>query len=192
MKGKIILASESPRRKAMLRELKIDFQEFHSRINETLINPANAKESAIELAVRKVEACGNKNSLVIGMDSLVVLGKKIMGKPRDAKDAAAMLHSLSGKKHFVVTGVALSFNWKLISASESTDVYFRKLEPEEISWYIASGEPIDKAGAYAIQGLGRLFVRKIDGCYFNVLGFPIGKFQQLLKRLGFRIFDLMS
>jgi septum formation protein len=192
MKGKIILASESPRRKAMLRELNINFLEFHSRINETLINSADAKESAIDLAIRKVKACGNHDSLVIGMDSLVVLGKKIMGKPADTKDAESMLQSLSGKKHHVITGIALLCNGKLVSDYESTDVYFRKLKQQEINWYIASGEPADKAGAYAIQGLGKLFVRKINGCYFNVLGFPITKFQQLLKRVGFTIFDLMS
>ncbi|HSE41566.1 MAG TPA: Maf family protein [Acidobacteriota bacterium] len=192
MKGKIILASESPRRKTMLKELNIDFQEFHSRINETLINAADAKKSAVDLAVKKVKACGNRDALIIGMDSLVVLGKKIMGKPRDEKEAQSMLKRLSGKKHFVVTGIALSYKDKLVSGFESTDVFFRKLESQEIQWYISSGEPVDKAGAYAIQGIGRVFVRKINGCYFNVLGFPIAKFQVLLKKLGLTIFDLMS
>ena len=192
IRPKIILASESPRRKSMLMELNIKFEEFHSRIDEILINPSNATESVVDLAIRKVRACKKKDALLIGMDSLVVLGKHIMGKPGDPKEAWDMLKKLSGKKHFVVTGIAISHKGRIVSGSESTEVYFRKLAPEEIEWYISTGEPLDKAGAYAIQGFGRLYVRKINGCYFNVLGFPIHAFQRTLSRLGFTIYDLMS
>jgi septum formation protein len=92
----------------------------------------------------------------------------------------------------VITGIALSFENRIVSASESTDVYFRKLRPDEIEWYISTGEPLDKAGAYAIQGFGRIYIRKIEGCYFNVLGFPIFTFQKLLSQFGFTIYELMT
>jgi septum formation protein len=192
IRPRVILASESPRRKAMLKDLNIEFEEFHSRINETLLHPSDAAKCVVDLAIRKVKACKRPDALIIGMDSLVVLGKNIMGKPRDTNEARIMLKKLSGKRHFVVTGIALSLKGRFISGSESTDVYFRKLQPKEIDWYISSGEPKDKAGAYALQGLGRLYVRRINGCYFNVLGFPISLFQRLLSRFGFTIYDLMS
>lgn len=187
----VTLASESPRRKAMLFELNIPFRAFHSRIDETL-KAADPSKAARDLAIRKVKACGKKDALVIGMDSLVVIGKNILGKPSDAADAERMLKLLNGKKHRVVTGVAISFQGRIVSESESTYVYFRKLIPKEIRWYLETGEPFGKAGAYAIQGLGRIFIRKIEGCYYNVLGFPVYAFQRALARFGISIHDLMN
>jgi septum formation protein len=189
---KIILASESPRRKAMLKDLNIAFQEYHSRIDEKITNSEDSKIIVTDLAIKKIKASPIKDRLVIGMDSLVVLGKNIMGKPQDENEAREMLKRLSGKKHYVITGIAVSFKNRIVSGTESTDVYFRKLKPDEIEWYISTGEPLDKAGAYAIQGLGRIYVRKINGCYFNVLGFPIFAFQKLLSRFGLTIYDLIS
>jgi len=186
----VILASESPRRKAMLSELNIPFQAFHSRIDETL-KATDPSKAARDLAVRKVKACGRKDALVIGMDSLVIIGKKILGKPSDAADAEQMLNLLNGKKHRVVTGVAISFQGRIVSESEATDVYFRKLKPSEIQWYVETGEPFGKAGGYAIQGLGRILIRKIEGCYYNVLGFPVYAFQRTLARFGISIHDLV-
>ena len=187
----IILASESPRRKAMLRELRIPFRAFHSRIDETL-RFENPEKAVCDLAARKVNAYNGKKGLVIGMDSLVIIGKNKLGKPANAAEAEQMLKLLSGKKHRVITGVAISFQDRVITESETTYVYFRKLKPKEIQWYIQTREVFDKAGGYAIQGLGRIFIDKIEGCYYNVLGFPIAAFQRVLWRLGFNIFDLMK
>jgi septum formation protein len=186
----IILASESPRRKTMLRELGIPFKSFHSRIDETL-RFANPEKAIRDLAVRKVNAYKGKNALVIGMDSMVIIGKNKLGKPANSAEAERMLKLLSGKQHRVITGVAISFQERIVTESETTYVYFRKLRLQEIRWYIKSGEVFDKAGAYAIQGLGRVFIKKIEGCYYNVLGFPIAAFQRILSRLELSIYDLM-
>lgn len=187
----IILASESPRRKEMLRELGIPFESFHSRIEETL-RFQNPEKAVRDLALRKVNAYKQKNSLVIGMDSLVIIGKNKLGKPANAAEAEQMLKLLSGKKHRVITGVAISFQDRIITESETTYVYFRKLKFQEIRWYVKTGEVFDKAGAYAIQGLGRMFIKKIEGCYYNVLGFPIAAFQRVLSSFGLNIFDLIN
>jgi septum formation protein len=187
----IVLASESPRRKTMLRELGIPFKSFHSGIDETL-RFANPEKAVRDLAFRKVNAYKRKNGLVIGMDSMVIIGKNKLGKPANAAEAERMLKLLSGKKHRVITGVAISFQDRIVTESETTFVYFRKLKLQEIRWYVKSGEAFDKAGAYAIQGLGRVFIKKIEGCYYNVLGFPIDAFQRILTRLGLNIYDLMN
>ncbi len=187
----IILASESPRRKEMLRKLEIPFKAFHSRIDETL-RFENPEKAVCDLALRKVNAYKRKDELVIGMDSLVIIGKNKLGKPSNAAEAERMLKLLSGKKHRVVTGVAISFQGQVLTESETTDVYFRKLKLNEIRWYIKTGEVFGKAGAYAIQGLGRLFIQRIEGCYYNVIGFPIAAFQKVLLRLGVSIYDLMK
>jgi septum formation protein len=187
----IILASESARRKAMLRKLGIPFRSFHSRIDETL-RFGNPEKAVRDLAVRKVHACKRKNGLLIGMDSLVIVGKKKLGKPANAAEAERMLKLLSGKKHRVVTGVAIAYQDRIVTDSETTYVYFRKLKPKEIQWYIKTGEVFGKAGAYAIQGLGRVFIKKIEGCYYNVLGFPIDAFQRVLSRFNLTIYDLMN
>ena len=187
----IILASESPRRKAMLRELRIPFKSFHSRIDETL-RFQNPEKAVRDLALRKINAYNGKKGLVIGMDSLVIIGKNKLGKPANAEEAERMLKLLSGKKHRVITGVAIAFQDRIVTESETTYVYFRKLKLQEIRWYIKTGEVFDKAGAYAIQGSGRVFIKKIEGCYYNVLGFPIEAFQRVLSRFGLTIFDLMN
>ncbi|MCI0441866.1 Maf family protein [bacterium] len=188
---RIILASESPRRKEMLRRLGIPFKAFHSRVDETL-RFENPGKAVCDLALRKVNTYNRKNELVIGMDSLVIIGKKKLGKPSNAAEAERMLKLLSGKKHRVVTGVAISFQGRVLTESETTDVYFRKLKLNEIRWYIKTGEVFGKAGAYAIQGLGRIFIQRIEGCYYNVIGFPIAAFQRVLLRLGVSIYDLMK
>lgn len=176
----------------MLRQLGIHFTQYHSRVDETLDVPLSVNRLAVELALRKAEACGSTDALVIAMDTIVVQGRLRLGKPIDRFDAQRMLKALSGKMHRVVTGVALRFRDKTVNEFEVTRVYFRKITAEEIKWYVTSGEPFDKAGAYAIQGSGRIFIEKIDGCYFNVIGFPIGAFQRALKKLNLTIFDLME
>jgi septum formation protein len=187
----IILASESPRRKEMLRKLGIPFKAFHSRIDET-VRFENPEKAVCDLALQKVTAYNGKNALVIGMDSLVIIGKQKLGKPANAAEAEQMLKLLSGKKHRVITGVAISFEGRVLIESETTYVSFRKLKLNEIRWYIKTGEVFGKAGAYAIQGLGRIFIQKIEGCYYNVIGFPVAAFQRVLLRMGVSIFDLMK
>jgi nucleoside triphosphate pyrophosphatase len=187
----IILASESPRRKEMLRKLGIPFKAFHSRIDET-VRFENPEKAVCDLALQKVNAYNGKNALVIGMDSLVIIGKQKLGKPANAAEAEQMLKLLSGKKHRVITGVAISFEGRVLIESETTYVSFRKLKLNEIRWYIKTGEVFGKAGAYAIQGLGRIFIQKIEGCYYNVIGFPVAAFQRVLSRFGVSIFDLMK
>lgn len=187
----IILASESPRRKEMLRKLGIPFKAFHSRIDET-VRFENPVRAVCDLALQKVNAYNGKNALVIGMDSLVIIGKKKLGKPADASEAERMLKLLSGRKHRVITGVAISFEGRVAIERETTYVTFRKLKLNEIRWYIKTGEVFGKAGAYAIQGLGRVFIDRIEGCYYNVIGFPVAAFQRVLARFGVSIFDLMK
>ena len=188
---RIILASESPRRKEMLRKLGIPFKSFHSRIDET-VRFENPEKAVCDLALRKVNAYSRKKALVIGMDSLVIIGKKKLGKPTNEAEAERMLKLLSGKKHRVITGVAISFEGRVLIESETTYVSFRKLKLNEIRWYVKTGEVFDKAGAYAIQGLGRIFIEKIDGCYYNVIGFQVAAFQRVLSQFGMNIFDLMK
>jgi nucleoside triphosphate pyrophosphatase len=187
---RVVLASASPRRREMLQALNIDFEVCVPNIPERWTARKNAARIARELAVAKVKKCRNCDRLVIGMDTLVVMGQSKLGKPSDAEDARRMLQSLSGKTHQVITGVALSWNGRVVSQASVTEVQFRRIHSQEIDWYIQSDEPFDKAGAYAIQGLGRIFIDRIEGCYYNVVGFPLTVFQRLLRRFGLTIFDL--
>lgn len=187
---RVLLASRSPRRKQILRELGVRFNVKSTGIIEQIDSNIDPGRTAVSLAIAKARAVSDDGSLIIAMDTLVVIGRRVLGKPRNRSDAAAMLAILSGKTHRVITGVALCYRGKTVSGFETTQVQFRKLNRKEIEWYLDTGEPFDKAGAYAIQGFARIFVRKINGCYFNVIGFPIDRFRQLLRRLGFELDDL--
>ena len=186
----VILASESPRRQEMLQALKIDFRVCIPRVKEKWKEGENARKIAQTLAVAKAQKCRKEGALVLAMDTLVVAGRAILGKPDNDREAKAMLRLLSGRTHRVITGVALVWNGITLSEAAVTKVEFRRILPHEIDWYVETGEPSDKAGAYAIQGLGRIFINRIDGCYYNVVGFPLTLFQRLLRRLGFTIPDL--
>lgn len=188
----VILASASPRRQEMLQQLGIPFQTCVSSIRELREIGGNAERIAMDLAKRKALACRTRNTLVIGMDTVVVVGRTKLGKPENPSDAKRMLNSLSNRMHRVITGVSLVYGNRIVTDFETTKVYFRRLFPEEIEWYISTGEARDKAGAYGVQGLARLFVTKVDGCYYNVVGFPIACFQRSLRKLGFTIYDLMK
>lgn len=188
----VVLASASPRRQEMLEQLKIPFRVCISPVEEIWDASALPEKVAVKLAREKAQSVPAGEALVIAMDTMVAIGKKKLGKPVDHKDAERMLRSLSGKSHHVYTGVALRLGNKTVSDFEKTEVTFRKMSADEIHRYVKSGEPEGKAGAYAIQGSGRIFITSIHGCYFNVVGFPIGCFQRLLKRLGLTIFDLVS
>ncbi len=176
----LILASASPRRAALLSQLGVTYDIHPSDAVEPPHNVhANkpASEVTQELALLKASSVAQhyEDGLIVGADTLVSLEGKLLGKPTDDADALAMLTALSNTCHEVVTGVALidASSGREHVWAEATQVYFRKLQPTEITAYIASGEPSDKAGAYGIQGRGAAFVRRIDGCYFNVVGLPL-------------------
>ena len=174
---KLILASASPRREQLLKQIGLDFEVMPSNFDESRVCTSNPTESAQQAAIEKAKAVAKKLSegIVIGADTIVVYAGEVMGKPKDQSDAVRMLKQLSGKKHEVITGVALvnardnrEYVW-----SEATLVWFKKLSDMEIKKYVESGQPMDKAGAYGIQGRAAAFVEKIDGCYFNVVGLPL-------------------
>lgn len=182
---KIILASQSPRRAAILRQLGLRFTVRVPGEIEVKCPDMDAREAACRLALKKAESVARREpeALVIGADTLVVLKDRILGKPADPDEAADMLKSLSGRIHRVITGFCLAAPDRRITESEETTVVFRSLSDWEIRAYIESGQPMDKAGAYGIQDWGGVFVRKIEGCYYNVVGFPLTKFYTALREL---------
>lgn len=188
---KLILASASPRRKDLLRQIGLDFEIIPSTVDEKIDEVEPAK-LVMELALLKAKDVASRvEGLIIGADTIVVDGKTILGKPRSTAEAKEMLHALSGRRHQVMTGVAVvdsesGRDWVDI---EITEVAFRELLPEEIERYVASGEPMDKAGAYAIQEKGALFVEGIEGCFFNVVGLPLLKTVQLLGKAGVNVLE---
>jgi septum formation protein len=143
-----------------------------------LINAKSKVESVID---------DDLEGIYIGVDTIVYCDNRILGKPRDRNEAFQTLRLLSGRKHTVYSGIYLydNANHSGISECVETDVYFRKLKTNEIKWYIDTGEPFDKAGAYGIQGYASLFIERIDGCYYNVMGFPIERFYMMLGKLGY-------
>ncbi len=180
----LILASASPRRAELLAAAGFVFEVSPQEVDETL-RPGEAPEAyVVRVAWEKVHsACRKSGSIVIGADTVVVVDGEILGKPRDEQDAAGMLKRLSGRTHDVLTGVVLGGD-QLVSDVARTAVRFLPLTDAEIAWYVASGEPQDKAGAYAIQGLASRFVEWIEGSYSNVVGLPIALVCRLLRRLG--------
>ncbi len=188
----IILASQSPRRKEILSLLDIPFKIMVSDADETVDESLPAYFIAESLSLKKAAAVAKNietEAIVIGADTIVVSDGKILGKPKDAQNAAAMLASLSGRTHSVISGVTVldTKSAKSESFYVETEVTFAELTATEIADYVASGEPLDKAGAYGIQGQGGKFVEKISGDYFNVVGLPLNKLYQVLKK-EFNIF----
>ena len=183
---KLVLASSSPRRQELLERAGFEFEVRPSGAEEVRRSGENAEDFACRVAREKsldVAASSPRGSLVLGADTVVVIDGLILGKPSDRDDAARMLRVLSGATHRVVTGVCLvrAPGEILAVAHETTMVRFRDLEEAEIRDYVASGEPVDKAGAYAIQGLASRFVTRIEGCYFNVVGLPVSLIYGMLK-----------
>lgn len=183
----IILASASPRRKELLSLLPITFEIISKETDETLDTRLTPVENVMKIAAQKAEAVASeyKESLVIGCDTIVVVDTQILGKPKDKEEAYKMLAGLAGRTHKVFTGVSLQN--KSIGLEESfyeeTIVYMKSLSDKEIWDYIATGDPMDKAGSYGIQTKGALFVEKIEGDYFNVVGLPISKLYEKLKQI---------
>jgi septum formation protein len=182
----IILASASPRRQELLRQVGLSFRVIPSRVDERVNRPMAPGELVEHLALIKAQevAAENPDALVIGADTIVVIDGDILGKPADRVDAIAMLQRLSGREHHVMTGVALCKGAQTLVSHEVTEVHFRSLVPAEIERYVDSGEPMDKAGAYGIQGKAGAMIHRIDGDYFNVVGLPLSRTVQLLAAFG--------
>jgi septum formation protein len=187
-----ILASESPRRSEILDRLGIRFRVEPSGISEPARKPGEAPSRyAVRIARLKANevAKRHKTGFILSADTIVVLHNKILLKPENRADARAILGNLSGKWHEVISGLCL-LDRKLrrsYSASMSSRVHFRRLSSAEIEWYLNTGEYQDKAGAYGIQGCASLFVDRIEGCYFNVVGFPIASFELLCRKAGINL-----
>ena len=181
----IYLASKSPRRRKLLTQIGIKFKSFSVDLNEEIFDGEHPIKTVKRLALHKSDAACKKvkTGIIITADTIVVLNKEIMGKPKNTKDAFHILSKLSGKTHAVYTGFAICNvnTGKRIVDYEKTRVTFRKLLPEEIRDYIKTGSPMDKAGAYGIQDdFGAVFIEKINGCYYNVVGLPLAKFYKRL------------
>lgn len=185
----IVLASTSPRRAELLKQIGIGFKVVPSRLEEG--QPvAPWSDWVQELARSKAQAAAvGQDSIVLGADTIVVINNLVLGKPRDEEEALWMLTQLSGACHEVMTGLCVldGPHNRIYQDVEITRVYFRKLAKREIEGYAASGEPLDKAGAYGIQGLGALLVDRIEGDYFNIVGLPLVRTMKLLRRCGLEI-----
>ena len=181
--SKIILASGSPRRKELMQMLGIDFDIIVADIDETIDYDANLVKEIERLSYGKANAVfiDHEDDIVIGADTIVKLGNNILGKPKDKEEAVNMLKLLSDNTHQVVTAVSILSKDKKETFSSITDVTFYKLTEEEINEYVESVEPLDKAGAYAIQGKGSEFVKSINGDYYTVVGLPIAEVYRRLK-----------
>jgi septum formation protein len=184
----VVLASSSPRRRELLALVGIPHKVRPADIDETLRPRENPRRYAERLAREKAGAVATRdpNLITIGADTIVVINRKILGKPADADQAGAMLRQLSGREHTVVTAVAVSRGKKLRSAVDEVRVRFRTLRADEIDAYIATGEPMDKAGAYGIQGYGATIVECINGDYFAVMGLSLVRLVGLLRDVGVR------
>lgn len=184
---RLILASGSPRRAEMLARITTEYKIVIPDIDETMVADENPKDMVERLAIEKAEAVIEKTHgklPVLAADTIVV-HERVLGKPIDEDDACQMLADLSDDSHFVITGVSIinPHNSKRMSFTETTEVFFGPISKEEIREYVISKEPMDKAGAYGIQGAGGRFITKINGCFYNVMGFPFNKIYTSLKEL---------
>ena len=176
-----VLASRSPRRQLLLRQIGFRFDVRPSNVKERFIPGESPSHNVRRLALEKARdvAARSKKGIVVGADTIVVLGKRILGKPKNQRDARKMLAALSGRWHLVFTGFALvdAASGRAVSDFVRTRVRFRRIAKEEVVRYVASGSPLDKAGAYGIQDdYGAVFVEEVRGCFYNVVGFPLSRF----------------
>ena len=183
----IILASQSPRRKELLERMGItDFKVIPAQGEELATRTLTADQLVEELSQRKCAevAAAHPKDLIIAADTVVSINNRVLGKPRSEEDAAQMLAALSGKLHLVYTGVTVAKEGRTLTQHEVTSVRFRTLTQADIIRYIATGEPMDKAGAYGIQGYGSVLVEGISGDYYNVMGLPVCRLARMLARFG--------
>ena len=186
----IVLASGSPRRKELLTQMGLPFRVLVSDADETVDPSLPPAEQVALISRRKADAAAQAagpDALVIAADTMVALAGRVMGKPHSPGEAAEMLSALQGKTHQVYTGLTLRQGGRTESCVECTAVTFRPMTSAEVEGYVATGEPMDKAGAYGIQGLGGVFVEGIQGDYFNVMGLPICRLGTLLKTFGVEV-----
>ncbi|BAS28621.1 Maf family protein [Limnochorda pilosa] len=185
---RLVLASASPRRKVLLEKLGIPFEVAPANVAEDDVSPGDPPEVRVErLALVKAQAVhrARPEAVVIGADTLVEVDGRVLGKPRDEAEAATMLRLLSGREHSVHTGLALvGPGGRSQAAHESTRVRFRPLDDREIVAYVATGSPMDKAGAYGIQDQAATFVSRVEGCFFSVMGLPLARLVEELRRFG--------
>lgn len=186
----LILASSSPRRAELLQAAGIDFTIRAAGVDETTRPDESPRDYVLRLSREKARAVVRGDELTLGADTTVVINGEIIGKPADAEEAARMLRALSGQWHEVLTGVTLARADHLISAVSSTRVKFAELSDAEIKWYVSTGEPMDKAGAYAIQGHASLFVESIEGSYSNVVGLPMELAYRLAREMGVELLKI--
>ena len=189
--AKIVLASGSPRRQELLCNIGItDFDVRIPQADETFPADLTPQEIVTYISRVKSEAAAalcTPEEIIITADTMVFLDEQRLGKPRDEEDALAMLTALQGRRHTVCTGITLRRGEEVVTEVESTEVYFRPADREELLRYISSGEPMDKAGAYGIQARGALLVEKIHGDYFNVMGLPVLRLSRMLQRFGINL-----
>jgi len=183
----LLLVSTSPRRRQILESLNLPFKTIQPIGDEAVAEALNVESVTMNNSLLKAKSAlahaQNETDILIGSDTLVVLGQQVMGKPLNKDEAIEMLSRLSGQWHRVITGLALvSRKYGELKAFESSQIKFRVLTKEEINSYVATKEPYDKAGSYAVQGLGALLIEKIEGSYTNVMGFPVEKFLMELNR----------
>jgi septum formation protein len=188
MGSRLILASKSPRRYELLKQVGLDFEVIPSRVMEDIVQKESPKEHVIRLAEAKARdiASGYPDRWVIAADTIVYINGSILGKPKSREEAMEMLHRLSGQEHWVLTGFSVCHLGKGKSDKEAvqTAVKMKTLSPTEMEWYVQTGEPFDKAGGYAIQGIGSFMIESIRGSYTNVVGLPLCELIQMLNRLG--------
>lgn len=185
---RIILASQSPRRHQLLNLISIAHDVVPSDVDESVLSNEAPAAHAERLAREKAMAAsrGDRDAVCIGADTIVVIDGTILGKPRDEADARRMLRALSGRTHTVLTAVAVARNSVLVSGVEEVAVTFRPLDDADITAYVTTREPMDKAGAYGIQGFGATIVQRIEGDYFAVMGLALGRLITLLREVGVR------
>lgn len=190
---RIILASKSPRRRELLGKMGLEFSVQAADIDETMNPSLPPKQEVARVSRAKAAAIpADMDTVVIAADTIVVCQGKILGKPHNQEEARQMLQQLAGKTHQVMTGCAVRRGDALFHHTEITDVAFRPLADAEIEAYVKTGEPMDKAGAYGIQGLGGLFVQRLSGDYYNVMGLPICALTQMLRQVGVRILGVAN
>lgn len=189
-KSKLVLASESPRRRELLKLLCSDFEAVASHVPEASKPKEPPREMVQRLAEAKARAVQalRPHSTVVGADTVVVCGQSVLGKPKSRAAARNMLIRLSGKTHRVLTGLCVLQNGQCRLGVSETKVQFSPLSELEIERYLESGEPFDKAGAYAIQGFAARYVERIDGCYFNVVGLPLSLLYKMLRSVGYPVY----
>jgi len=193
MKRKIILASKSPRRKSLLEQIGLRFDTRESKYEEDMEKYSDPYKLVKYLALKKAEDVARhyKNAIIIGADTVVIVKNKIVGKPKDAKEAKNILEDVSGKKYTVLSGYAVidTKNKKAINGVGEAKVEFKKLSNKEIDSYISTGEPFDKAGGFGIQNVAAVFIEGVQGDFYSIVGLPLNKIYEALKRMGVDVLE---